>query len=130
MGEDVGVDPRRRQGQAGRRARGPGNGALGGGRRGDQGEVCEGHGERGVSAEQVGARLAGQVRTYLSGGAWVGEYLSDQLLLPMALAGGGSFTTHVISDHLASNARLIEKFLPVEFDWQPHAGGWRVTVEA
>lgn len=48
----------------------------------------------------------------------------------MALAGGGSFTTHVISDHLASNARLIEKFLPVEFDWQPHAGGWRVTVEA
>jgi len=78
----------------------------------------------------VGARLAGQVRTYLSGGAWVGEYLSDQLLLPMALAGGGSFTTHVISDHLASNARLIEKFLPVEFDWQPHAGGWRVTVEA
>jgi len=24
--------------------------------------------------------------------------------------------------------RLIEKFLPVEFDWQPHAGGRRVTV--
>jgi len=39
-------------------------------------------------------------------------------------------TCHVISDHLASNARLIEKFLPVEFDWQPHEGGWRVTVEA
>jgi len=33
------------------------------------------------------------------------------------------------SDHLDSNARLIEKFLPVEFDWQPHEGGWRVTVE-
>ena len=48
----------------------------------------------------------------------------------MALAGGGRVAAHVIGDHLASNARLIEKFLPVEFDWQPHAGGWRVTVEA
>jgi RNA 3'-terminal phosphate cyclase (ATP) len=34
------------------------------------------------------------------------------------------------SDHRASNVRLIEKFLPVEFDWQPHeGGGGRVTVE-
>ncbi len=58
----------------------------------------------------------------------MGEHLSDQLLLPMALAGGGSFTTHVISDHLTSNARLIEKFLPVEFEWARAGNGWRVWM--
>ncbi|MEG0186442.1 MAG: RNA 3'-terminal phosphate cyclase [Stenotrophomonas sp.] len=130
LAETLGVDAHPRHVQAIRPALGPGNVALVRVRHGDHVEVFDGHGERGVSAEQVGARLAGQVRRYLDGGGFVGEYLSDQLLLPMALAGGGSFTTHVISDHLASNARLIEKFLPVEFDWQQQDNGWRVTVEA
>ena len=59
------------------------------------------------------------------------EHLSDQLLLPMALAGGGTFTTHLISDHLHSNARLIERFLPVQIDWaQRSATCWDVTVRS
>jgi len=53
------------------------------------------------------------------------------LLLPMALAGGGEFTTAFVSDHLSSNARLIEKFLPVEIDWvQQGKRCWRVTVSS
>ena len=130
LAETLGVDPHPRNVQSIRPALGPGNVALVRVRHGDHVEVFSGHGERSVSAEQVGARLAGQVKQYLDGTGAVGEYLSDQLLLPMALAGGGAFTTHVLSDHLVSNARLIEKFLPVEFDWQPHEGGWRVKVEA
>ncbi|MGE8235681.1 MAG: RNA 3'-terminal phosphate cyclase [Stenotrophomonas indicatrix] len=130
LAETLGVDPHPRNVQSIRPALGPGNVALVRVRHGDHVEVFSGHGERSVSAEQVGARLAGQVKQYLDGTGAVGEYLSDQLLLPMALAGGGAFTTHVLSDHLVSNARLIEKFLPVEFDWQPHDGGWRVTVQA
>jgi RNA 3'-terminal phosphate cyclase (ATP) len=130
LAEMLGVDPHPRNVQSIRPALGPGNVALVRVRHGDHVEVFSGHGERSVSAEQVGVRLAGQVKQYLDGVGAVGEYLSDQLLLPMALAGGGAFTTHVLSDHLVSNARLIEKFLPVEFDWQPHEGGWRITVEA
>lgn len=130
LAETLGVDPHPRNVQSIRPALGPGNVALVRVRHGDHVEVFSGHGERSVSAEQVGARLAGQVKQYLDGTGAVGEYLSDQLLLPMALAGGGAFTTHVLSDHLVSNARLIEKFLPVEFDWQPHEGGWRVKVQA
>ena len=42
--------------------------------------------------------------------------------------GGGTFTTAAISDHLSSNARLIEKFLPVEIHWVETGDGWRVTV--
>ncbi|MCS4236506.1 RNA 3'-terminal phosphate cyclase [Stenotrophomonas rhizophila] len=128
LAEKLGVDPHPRHVHAVRPALGPGNVALVHVRHAEHVEVFSGHGERGVSAEQVGARLAGQVRQYLQGSGCVGEYLSDQLLLPMALAGAGAFTTRAISAHLASNARLIEKFLPVEFDWQPHDGGWRVTV--
>ncbi len=130
LADTLGVDPHPRHVQSIRPALGPGNVALVRVQHGSHVEVFDGHGERGVSAEQVGARLSARVQQYLQGNAYVGEYLSDQLLLPMALAGGGAFTTHVISDHLASNARLIEKFLPVEFDWQPHKGAWRVTVQA
>lgn len=128
LAQKLGVDPHPRHVHAVRPALGPGNVALVQVRHAGHVEVFSGHGERGVSAEQVGARLAGQVQQYLDGSGCVGEHLSDQLLLPMALAGAGTFTTGSISEHLASNARLIEKFLPVEFDWQPHDGAWRVTV--
>ena len=43
----------------------------------------------------------------------VGEHLADQLLLPMALAGGGRFTTPHMSEHLHSNMTVIQRFLPV-----------------
>jgi RNA 3'-terminal phosphate cyclase (ATP) len=94
-------------------------------------EVFTGHGERGVTAERVAERLCEEAGHYLRSTACVGEHLSDQLLLPMALAGGGAFTTHLISDHLSSNARLIEKFLPVEIDWTQTASDvWRVRIAA
>lgn len=107
---------------------GPGNALLLHVRHEHHVEVFTGHGERGLSAEKVAERLAAEAKAYLDAGACVGEHLSDQLLLPMALAGGGTFVTASISDHLSSNARLIEKFLPVEIDWTEVDGGWRVTV--
>lgn len=108
---------------------GPGNALLLRVRHAEHVETFTGHGERGVSAERVAERLADEAQAYLNSPACVGEHLSDQLLLPMALAGGGAFTTAAISEHLTSNARLIEKFLPVEIDWAPaDADAWRVTV--
>ncbi|MCC8670810.1 RNA 3'-terminal phosphate cyclase [Xanthomonas arboricola] len=125
----LGVDPSPRHVESVRPALGPGNVALVRVRHAAHVETFAGYGERGVPAERVGERLADQVQRYLDGGACVGEYLSDQLLLPMALAGSGGFTTDAISKHLASNARLIEKFLPVEITWLPMADGqWRVSV--
>lgn len=78
---------------------------------------------------RVAMPLLSEARAYLKSSACVSEHLSDQLLLPMALAGGSAFTTHAISDHLRSNARLIEKFLAVEIEWTEQRGdAWRVTV--
>jgi RNA 3'-terminal phosphate cyclase (ATP) len=108
---------------------GPGNALLLQVRHAEHVETFTGYGERSVSAEKVAAKLADEARAYLASPAYASEHLSDQLLLPMALAGGGAFTTPLISDHLRSNARLIEQFLPVQIDWQrvdPHA--WRVVV--
>ncbi|MFC0676720.1 RNA 3'-terminal phosphate cyclase [Lysobacter korlensis] len=94
-------------------------------------ELFTGYGERGLPAEKVAERLAAQVRHYLDSQACVAEHLADQLLLPMALAGGGKFTTCVASDHLLSNAALIEKFVAVEIDCEPDGPDrWRVRVAA
>lgn len=108
---------------------GPGNALLLRVRHAGHAETFTGHGERGLSSEKVAERLADEADAYLRSDACVAEHLSDQLLLPMALAGGGAFTVPTISEHLRSNARLIEKFLPVEIAWSEiPAGPWKITV--
>ena len=42
-----------------------------------------------------------------------GEHLTDQLLLPLALAGAGSFTAEKINMHARTNMKIISEFLPV-----------------
>jgi len=94
-------------------------------------EVVVAFGERGVSAEQVAARAVAEMRGYLATTAAVGEHLADQLLLPMALAGAGSFTTLAPSGHSLTNAEVIEKFLPVHIGFESLPGNLaRVTVSA
>jgi len=129
LGERLGLDEHAQRLESVRPI-GPGNAVLVRVRHAQHTETFTGHGERGVAAEQVAQRLANEVRAYLESSACIGEHLADQLLLPMALAGGGGFTTTTVSDHLSSNARLIEKFLPVEIVWEQVAEGWKVTVAA
>jgi RNA 3'-terminal phosphate cyclase (ATP) len=43
----------------------------------------------------------------------VGIHLADQLLVPMALAGGGSFRTLSPTAHTLTNAAVIHRFLDV-----------------
>ncbi|MFO0624569.1 MAG: hypothetical protein U0325_03060 [Polyangiales bacterium] len=54
-------------------------------------EVFVGLGARGVSAEQVARRACGEARRWLRSDAPVGPHLADQLIAPLALAGGGVF---------------------------------------
>ena len=81
-------------------------------------EVFAGFGEKSVRAETVARLLLKEVRDYLVCGAAVGEHLADQLMLPMALAGGGRFTASRLSQHALTNADVISRFLPVAFDLQ------------
>ena len=86
-------------------------------------------GEKGKSAEAVGAAVAAEARAWLDAEVPVGEHLADQLLLPMALAGGGRFVTTEPTLHTTTNARVIERFLPVSIGWEQRSGrAWVVTV--
>ncbi len=78
-------------------------------------EVFTGFAERGLAAEVVAKRAANEAKKYLASTAAVGEHLADQLLLPMALAGSGSFTASEWSEHAATNAQVIKAFLPIKF---------------
>jgi RNA 3'-terminal phosphate cyclase (ATP) len=91
-------------------------------------EVLTGFGEFREKAEVVAGRLAKEVRRYLEGNAPVGEHLADQLLLPLALAGGGSFVTLPLSPHALTNIEALRQFLGVEARTEP-AGERAVRVE-
>src|SRR2546421_12112579 len=92
-------------------------------------EVFTGIGERGVRAEAVAARVVHEAQKYLEVGAPVGEHLADQLLIPMALARGGSYTTSTPTLHTTTNIDVIKKFLPVEITTtQLSEDVWKVEV--
>jgi RNA 3'-terminal phosphate cyclase (ATP) len=78
-------------------------------------EVFCGFGRIGASAESVASEAADAVRSYLVSGAVAGEHLTDQLLLPFALAGGGAFTAEKLNLHSRTNMEIIRCFLPVDF---------------
>lgn len=76
-------------------------------------EVFTGYGQKGVKAEIVAKRVADEARRYINSDAPVDEHLADQLLLPMALAGGGEFVANTLSSHSATNINVIKKFVNI-----------------
>lgn len=76
--------------------------------------LFSGFGQAGVRAEQVADQAVDQAREWLQSGTAVVEHLADQLLLPMAIAGAGSFSTPRLSDHLDSNISVLQRFLPLD----------------
>lgn len=92
-------------------------------------EVHTAFGERGVRAEVVAEAAANEAKAYLAAGVPVGEHLADQLLLPMALAGRGSFRTVTPSSHTTTQAELLRRILGVKIRVEQESeGGFRVEV--
>jgi len=91
-------------------------------------EVFTSFGEKGVRAETVAEEAAMAASAYLAQRAPVGDHLSDQLLLPMALGDGGSFLTARVTQHLRSNITVIERFTARRFAIEPVADGVAITV--
>ena len=82
---------------------------------GEAREMTSAFGEKGATAERIGHHAAKSMANYIGSGVPVGRHLADQLLLPMALAGGGRFATMAPDAHVPTNISVIEKFLPVKF---------------
>ncbi len=92
-------------------------------------EVLTSFGARGVPAEAVARSAILQAQRYLGSDAPVGEHLTDQLLLPLVLAGGGVFRASELSLHARTCMEVIRCFLPLNLraDAEP-GGGWGVVV--
>lgn len=91
-------------------------------------EIVSEIGEKGVRAELVASRACEQMERYLAANVPVGEHLADQLLLPMALAGGGRFRCASLSLHATTNIETIQRFLDVAVTVEPDGDGVVVTV--
>ena len=91
-------------------------------------QIFTAFGKLGVSAEDVAKDAAEQARTYMHSTAAVDEHLADQLLLPLALAGGGSFSAVNLNTHAKTNMEVIRQFLPVSFHVSEVEGRNRVSV--
>jgi RNA 3'-phosphate cyclase len=83
-----------------------GHGALGAGR------VAQ----RGVRAETLGAEAGAELAADLAAGAALDVHAADQVLVYLALAGSGGFTTRTVTSHARTAMWLIEQFLPVRFE--------------
>lgn len=93
-------------------------------------EIFTGFGELGVSAETVAGRTVKEVREYLASGVPVGRHLADQLLLPLALAGGGAFRTLSPTAHTITNLEVLRLFLDLDIKVeQQDEQGWLVSIE-
>lgn len=77
-------------------------------------ELVTAFGRKGLPAEHVAAAALAEAERYLAADVPVGEHLADQLMVPVALA-GGCFRTVPLSSHARTNARVIERFLPGRF---------------
>lgn len=93
-------------------AHGPGNAVVVDIQRGDHVEVFTGFGQRNMTSGQVIQQLIYEMREYIACDAPVGEHLSDQLMLPLALSRKGQYRMAKASSHAWTNLSVIDTFLP------------------
>lgn len=90
--------------------------------------VSSAAGRRGVTAEEVAARAADGLLAARSAGLPVGPHLADQLVLLLALGGGGRFRTGPLTPHTRTNLWVVGRFVeapPLAREVRP--GVWEVT---
>ena len=82
-----------------------------------------------VPAEEVAKSAVEAAKVWLEAGVPVDEHLADQLLIPMVLAGGGSFRTTKPSLHTTTNAEVIQRFVTIPIRTEQESElVWRVEV--
>ena len=92
-------------------------------------EIVSGFGRLGVSAESLAKTAAHRMVGFLASEAYAGPYLADQLLLPFALAGGGSFTTVKPSQHALTACDIIARFTGRRWTFEQQRNGCHLARE-
>jgi RNA 3'-terminal phosphate cyclase (ATP) len=106
---------------------GPGNCAMIRLCNGNRTTVFTAFGMRGKPSEEVIREITSLAKDFLVSDAAVDRFLADQLLIYMAIAKAGSFTTNELSSHLQTNMEVIKKFLPVNFSVEHQKQAYRIS---
>jgi RNA 3'-terminal phosphate cyclase (ATP) len=86
-------------------------------------------GEVDVRAEEVGRAVAASFLAWRRAGASIESHLADQVLLPIALAGEGSFTCDALTLHTTTNLEVIRAFTGHRFRaWDLGGSRFRVSL--
>ena len=96
--------------------------------RGGMRELVTVHGEKGLRAEVVAQRACDELTAFLDADVPVGEHLADQLLLPMAIAGGGRFRCATPSLHATTSIETIGRFLDVPISVEPDGATATISI--
>lgn len=113
-----------------RAVEGPGNVLLVTVRRESGVTVCTGLGQRGVAAKAVARQAAHRAMSFLRAEVPVEKHLADQLLVPLALAGGGTFLTEKPSLHTKTCMEVLPLFMDITARAaQQNAKAWRITLQ-
>jgi RNA 3'-terminal phosphate cyclase (ATP) len=91
-------------------------------------ELVSSLGEQGLRAELVAQRACDELVAFLAAAVPVGEHLADQLVLPLAVAGGGRFRAAPLSLHATTNLETIRCFLEVPIRVEPDGDAVIVTI--
>ncbi|UDL05355.1 RNA 3'-terminal phosphate cyclase [Marinobacter sp. CA1] len=79
-------------------------------------------GQHRLRAETLAARLARRVQRFLTGQAALCEYLTDQAMLPLLVAGGGALSCSPLSEHARTNRALIEQLSGIRLGIEERPG--------
>lgn len=91
-------------------------------------ELLVAFGRRGKRAEAVANELVDTVLAFDASCVPVSEHTADQLMLLLALSGGGRFRTLAPTGHMLSQAALIPRFLPVQVGIRGDGSSFAVDV--
>ena len=90
-------------------------------------ELLIGIGKFGVKAEHVARTVLRSARSHIKARVPVGEYLADQLMMPMGLAASqgktSSFLTGPLSMHSKTHIDVLKRFLDIQVDVQDNDDG-------
>jgi RNA 3'-terminal phosphate cyclase (ATP) len=91
-------------------------------------EVFSGVGSRHIRAEAVAEQAAAAALEYITAEVPVARHTAEGLIIPLAMAGKGSFCTTDLSPHTQSAIDLVHLFTDVEVAVANIRGQWHVEV--
>jgi RNA 3'-terminal phosphate cyclase (ATP) len=85
--------------------------------------------ETSARAEDIGHEVARSFLAWRASGAAIEEHLADQVMLPIALAGAGTYTCSELSLHTRTNLEVIRAFTGHSMrTWDLGSSRYRVTL--